>query len=191
MSATRILLLGAPGAGKGTQAALLVERLQIPHISTGDMLRAAVSLGTEVGQQAKAVMDSGKLVSDEIVIAIAAERLSQPDAEKGFVFDGFPRTLAQAKALNATLAELGTPLECCLAVTVDSEAVIQRLLKRAEIEGRADDNEETIRERMRVYDEQTEPLLAYYGEAGILREIGGMGSVDEVARRVEKVLSES
>jgi len=189
MSAKRILLLGAPGAGKGTQAALLIERLGVPHVSTGDMLRAAVAEGSEVGLEAKAIMDAGKLVSDEIVIAIAEERLGQPDALQGFILDGFPRTLAQAEALDATLEKLGTPLECCLAVTVDTEAVVQRLLKRAEIEGRADDNEETIRKRMRVYDEQTAPLLRYYGERGVLVEVDGMGSVEEVSKRIETALA--
>ena len=189
MSFTRILLLGAPGAGKGTQASLLIQRLGILHVSTGDMLRKAVADGTEIGLKAKAVMDSGKLVSDEIVIAIAEERLAQPDAEKGFVLDGFPRTLAQAEALSKMLDKLGTPLECCVAVTVDSEAVVQRLLKRAELEGRADDNEETIRERMRVYDAQTAPLLAYYSDNDILAEVDGMGTVEEVSTRVEIALS--
>ena len=188
MTATRILLLGAPGAGKGTQAAMLIERLGIPHISTGDMLRQAVADGTEIGQKAKAVMDSGQLVSDEIVIAIAEERLSQPDAQKGFLLDGFPRTLAQAEALAAMLDKLGTPLERCVALKVDTEAVVQRLLKRAEIEGRADDNEETIRERMSVYEEQNAPLLPFYTEAGVLREVDGMGEVDEIAERVNGAL---
>jgi adenylate kinase len=191
MSATRILLLGAPGAGKGTQAGLLVGRLKIPHISTGDMLRQAVGDKTEVGLRAKAVMDSGKLVGDDIVIAIAEERLSQQDAQNGFVLDGFPRTRAQAEALDATLEKLGTSLECCLAVTVDTEAVVERLLKRAEIEGRADDNEETIRERMRVYDEQTAPLLDYYVNQNILSPVDGMGSVEAVSDRIEGALSAS
>ncbi|MCP5040891.1 MAG: adenylate kinase [bacterium] len=188
MSATRILLLGAPGAGKGTQAASLVERLDIPHISTGDMLRQAVADGTEIGKKAKAVMDAGNLVSDDIVIAIAEERLSQPDAGKGFVLDGFPRTLAQAQALEATLVKIDTPLERCVAITVDTEAVVQRLLKRAQIEGRADDNEDTIRERMRVYDDQTAPLLEFYGKTGILSEVDGMGTMEEVAQRIETAL---
>lgn len=191
MSATRILLLGAPGAGKGTQAATLVERLGIPHISTGDMLRKAVADKTEIGLEAKVVMDAGKLVSDDIVIAIAEERLSQPDTEKGFVLDGFPRTRAQAEALDDTLSRLGTPLARCVAVTVDTEAVVQRLLKRARLEGRADDNEETIRERMRVYDAQTAPLLEYYGGKGILSEVDGMGTVEEVSARIQSVLTGS
>jgi len=191
MSATRLVLLGAPGAGKGTQAALLIERLDIPHISTCDMLRKAVADGTEIGLRAKAVMDAGKLVSDEIVISIAEERLSQPDAQKGFVLDGFPRTRGQAEALDATLAKLGTPVECCLAVTVDTEAVVARLLKRAEIEGRADDNEESIRERMRAYDKQTAPLLNYYEDKKVLSQVDGMGDVETVSARIEKALSDS
>ena len=189
MSARRIVLLGAPGAGKGTQAALLVERLCIPHISTGDMLRAAVAAETPVGLEAQAVMDSGRLVSDEIVIAIARERLSKPDAGRGFVLDGFPRTEGQASALDRMLAELGAPLDCCLAVTADTEEVVQRLLKRAEIEGRSDDNEETIRERMRVYEEQTAPLLDHYRAQGLVLEVSGMGKVEEVAARIEEALA--
>jgi adenylate kinase len=189
MSVTRILLLGAPGAGKGTQAETLVERLGIPHISTGDMLRKAVADKTEIGLKAKAVMDSGKLVSDDIVIAIAEERLGQSDAQKGFVLDGFPRTRAQAEALDDLLGRLGTPLSRCIAVAVDTEAVVQRLLKRAELEGRVDDNEETIRERMQVYDTQTAPLMEYYDGKGILSEVDGLGSVEEVSGRIEAALS--
>jgi adenylate kinase len=184
----RIVLLGPPGAGKGTQAAAIIEAKGIPHISTGDMLRAAVKAGTPIGQKAKAVMDAGELVSDEIVIGIAEERLGQADAEKGFLLDGFPRTLAQAEALERLLAKLGAPLDCCLALTVDNEAVVQRLLKRARIEGRADDNEATIRERMRVYDSQTAPLLDFYRGRGRLVEVSGMGSVDEVGQRIREAL---
>jgi adenylate kinase len=186
---TRIVLLGPPGAGKGTQASAIVEAKGVPHISTGDMLRAAVKAGTPIGQKAKAVMDAGELVSDEIVIGIAAERLGQPDAKKGFLLDGFPRTLAQAEALERLLAKLGTPLDCCLALTVDNEAVIQRLLKRAQIEGRADDNEATIRERMRVYDGQTAPLLGFYRGRGKLVEVSGMGTIEAVGQRIREALS--
>ncbi|MBW2427307.1 MAG: adenylate kinase [Deltaproteobacteria bacterium] len=188
MSATRIVLLGPPGAGKGTQAVTLVEDLGIPHVSTGDMLRAAVKAGTPVGLKAKAVMEAGELVSDEIVIGIAGERLSEDDASKGFLLDGFPRTIAQAEALEGLLAKLGVELDCCLALTVENESVVQRLLKRAEIEGRADDNEETIRERMRVYDQETAPLLDFYRSRGRLVEVSGMGTIEEVGQRVREAL---
>jgi adenylate kinase len=153
------------------------------------MLRAAVKAGTPVGLKAKAVMDSGELVNDAIVIGIAEERLSEPDATKGFLLDGFPRTLSQADALETLLGKLGVELDCCLALTVDNEAVVSRLLKRAEIEGRADDNEETIRERMRVYDAETAPLLDFYRKRGRLIEVDGMGTVEEVGDRIQKALN--
>ncbi|MEM7411720.1 MAG: adenylate kinase [Myxococcota bacterium] len=188
MTASRLLLLGPPGAGKGTQAQFLVERFEIPQISTGDMLRAAVAAGTEVGKQAQVLMEKGELVSDEIVIGVAKERLEQPDAAKGFILDGFPRTTAQAEALDALLAAMGTPLERCVAMAVDEDELVRRLLKRAEIEGRSDDNEETIRNRMRVYAEQTEPLIAHYEAQGVVREVDAEGSIEEVAKRVEEAL---
>lgn len=189
MSATRIVLLGPPGAGKGTQAARIVEDLEIPHVSTGDMLRAAVKAGTPVGLKAKAVMDAGELVSDEIVIGIAEERLSEDDAKNGFLLDGFPRTLAQADALEELLCRLRVGLDCCLALTVENEAVVARLLKRAEIEGRADDNEETIQERMREYDAKTAPLLDFYESRGKLLRVDGMGTIEEVGARIRKALN--
>jgi len=189
MSRSRIVLLGAPGAGKGTQAALLARSRGIPHISTGDMLRAAVAAKTPIGLQAKAVMDAGQLVDDEIVIAIARERLEQDDCKRGFILDGFPRTGAQAEALDAMLGELGMAPDACVAVSVDTEEVVQRLLKRAEIEGRSDDNGEAIRERMKVYDDQTAPLLQYYRDRDLLIDVPGMGSVEEVAARIEEALA--
>ncbi len=188
MTSRRLLLLGPPGAGKGTQAERLVESLGIPQISTGDMLRAAVAEGSEVGRRAKEIMDRGELVSDEIVVGVARERLAQKDASEGFILDGFPRTTAQAEALDAILADMGLTLQRCVALVVDEEAVVERLLKRAQLEGRSDDNEETIRNRMRVYREQTEPLVAYYRERGSLREVDGMGSVDQVAKRIREAL---
>lgn len=189
MSARRILLLGAPGAGKGTQAEGMVAELGVPQVSTGDMLRAAVKAGTPVGLKAKAVMDAGQLVSDDIVIAITEERLGQTDAKDGFILDGFPRTRAQAVALEALLEKMGSPLDCCLALTVDTEAVVKRLLKRAQIEGRADDNEATIRERMKVYESQTAPLMEFYEEKGLLRKVDGMGEIEEVKGRIREALS--
>jgi adenylate kinase len=189
MTARRLLLLGAPGAGKGTQAARLVDKLGVPQISTGDMLRAAVAAGTEVGRQAQAVMERGDLVSDELVIQVARERLAQDDARRGFVLDGFPRTVAQAEALDGILAESGVRLERCVALVVDEDAVVKRLLKRAEIEGRSDDNEETIRNRMQVYREQTAPLLAHYRERGVLVEVDGMGTVEAVAEAIQEAIA--
>ncbi|MAI79387.1 MAG: adenylate kinase [Deltaproteobacteria bacterium] len=188
MTASNIVLLGAPGAGKGTQAMRLTQSLGVPHISTGDMLRAAVAAGTEIGLKAKGLMDSGQLVGDDIVIGIAKERLSESDASAGFVLDGFPRTVEQAVALDQILDELGKPVDCCLAMTVDTDEVVGRLLKRAESEGRADDNEETIRERMRVYDAQTAPLLGFYEDKGRLVSISGMGSIESVSASLFKAL---
>jgi adenylate kinase len=188
MSARRMLLLGPPGAGKGTQALHLVEKLGIPQISTGDMLRSAVSAGSDVGRQAKGFMDRGELVSDEVVIGVARERLSQADAEGGFILDGFPRTAAQARALDDLLGEMGVRLERCVALVVDEEQLASRLLGRGEIEGRSDDNEESIRTRMRVYREQTAPLVEYYRDCGILTEVDGMGTIEEVGKRIEEVL---
>lgn len=188
MTARRLLLLGPPGAGKGTQAQLLVERLGIPQISTGDMLRAAVAAGSEVGRQAKSYMDAGKLVPDAVVIGVAEERLSRPDAKQGFILDGFPRTAAQAEALDAMLPKLGCRLERCIALAVDEEQLVKRLLRRAELEGRSDDNEASIRTRMREYRDKTEPLTAYYRSRGVLREVDGLGEIEEVARRIAQAL---
>jgi adenylate kinase len=188
MSARRLLLLGPPGAGKGTQALRLVERLGIPQISTGDMLRAAVAAGSEVGREAKSFMDAGKLVPDAVVIGVAEERLRRPDAKQGFILDGFPRTVAQAEALDRMLPKLGVALERCVALRVDEEQLVKRLLRRADIEGRSDDNEHAIRERMREYEQKTKPLIEYYRARGVLREVDGLGTVDEVARRIERAL---
>ncbi|MFP6661362.1 MAG: adenylate kinase [Myxococcota bacterium] len=185
MTATRILMLGAPGAGKGTQAEKLVARLGVPHISTGDMLRAAVAAETEVGKRAKAVMESGALVSDEIVTAIAEERLAQADTASGFVLDGFPRTAPQAHSLDGILSRLNVKLDACLALTVDVDAVVERLQRRAEIEGRADDNTDSVRRRMDVYEEQTAPLLEHYRSQGLLVEVSGVGEIAEVAASIE------
>jgi adenylate kinase len=191
MSARRLLLLGPPGAGKGTQAQRLVERLGIPQVSTGDMLRAAVATGSAVGRKAKAFMEAGKLVPDEVVIGVAEQRLSQPDARRGFILDGFPRTVGQAEALDRMLPKLGVELERCVALAVDPERLVERLRRRAELEGRSDDNEVAIRERMREYDQKTRPLLDYYRRRGILREVNGVGTVDQVAQRIDEALDEA
>ncbi len=189
MGARRMLLLGPPGAGKGTQAQHLVAKFGIPQISTGDMLRGAVAAGTDVGRQAKDYMDRGELVPDAVVIGVAEERLSQDDAESGFILDGFPRTAAQAEALDVLLERMGTNLECCIALVVDEDSLAARLLARAQIEGRSDDSEETIRTRMSVYRAQTAPLVDYYRNRGVLAEVDGLGSIEEVAKRIEEALS--
>jgi len=182
-------VLGPPGAGEGAQARRLVANYGLVQLATGDMLRAAVDAKTEIGLKAKALMDAGSLVGDDVVIGIAKERLSASDAEKGFVLDGFPRTTAQAEALDRILAELGTPLECCVVLGVDEEELVERLLRRASREGRSDDNEETIRKRMGVYREQTQPLVAYYRQRGVLVEVGGVGGIDEVAQGIQEALA--
>jgi len=189
MSARRMLLLGPPGAGKGTQAVRLAEKLGIPQIATGDMLREAVAAGTDVGKRARSYMDRGELVPDAVVIGVAEERLAQDDAESGFVLDGFPRTAAQAEALDGLLERMGVELERCIALVVDEDSLVARLLGRAAIEGRSDDSEETIRTRMRVYRAQTAPLIDYYRERGILAEVDGIGSIEEVAKRIEEARS--
>jgi adenylate kinase len=189
MSARRLLLLGPPGAGKGTQAERLVTTLRIPQISTGDMLRTAVKAGTTIGREAKSCMDRGDLVPDSVVIGVAEERLQQPDAKQGFILDGFPRTAPQAAALDALLAKLGVRLECCIALQVDEDELVKRLLRRAEIEGRSDDNETTIRNRMQVYRQQTQPLIDHYRDLGVLAFVAGNGSIDEVAARIEGAIA--
>lgn len=188
MSARRLLLLGAPGAGKGTQATRLVEDLRVPQISTGDMLRAAVAAGTPVGLRAKEHMDAGRLVPDDVVIGVAEERLGQRDAAAGFILDGFPRTPGQAAALDALLSRLGVRLERCIALRVDEDELVRRLLRRAELEGRSDDNEAAIRTRMQEYRKKTQPLIDHYRAAGVLAEVDGLGSVDQVAKRIQEAL---
>ena len=189
MMARRLLLLGPPGAGKGTQAHRLVSKLEIPQISTGDMLRTAVAAGTEIGQKAQALMARGDLVSDEIVIGVARERLTKPDARQGFVLDGFPRTARQAEALDQTLNELGSPLEACVVLEVPEAELVRRLVQRATIEGRNDDDETTVRKRMIVYRERTQPLVAHYCERDLVKRIDALGTVEEVEQRIEEALS--
>lgn len=184
----RIVLLGAPGSGKGTQAAILTERLEIPHISTGELLRAAVRDQTELGLKAKATMDAGELVSDELMLDLIEERLGRDDARGGFVLDGYPRNLSQAKSLDQLLERLEQPLHDAVQIDVDAEQVIQRLARRAREEGRSDDTEEVVRNRMKVYEEQTAPVIDHYAEHGILSRVYGVGTIEEVNQRIVQVL---
>ncbi|RWL43113.1 MULTISPECIES: adenylate kinase [unclassified Mesorhizobium] len=191
----RLILLGPPGAGKGTQAQRLVEQHGIPQLSTGDMLRAAVQAGTEVGKRAKAVMDAGELVSDAIVNAIVAERIDQPDCAKGFILDGYPRTLVQADAVEAMLAERGIALDTVIELVVDDKALVGRIVKRAEDAQaagqpvRKDDNPAVFEERLREYYKKTAPLTGYYYAKGKLRTVDGMASIDAVTDEIGKVLA--
>jgi adenylate kinase len=184
----RLIILGPPGAGKGTQAARIAESFGVPAISTGDIFRANIKNETPLGKQVKEVLASGGYVTDEITNAIVRDRLFEDDAEKGFLLDGYPRTSAQVDALDSILAEHGHSLEVVLELTVDEDAVVARLLKRAEIEGRDDDSEEVIRERQAIYRRETAPLTDVYSERGLLVQVDGMGSVDEVFTRIAQAL---
>lgn len=181
----RIVLLGAPGSGKGTQGEKLVAHFGIPKISTGDALRAAVAAGSELGRKAKAAMDAGQLVANEIVIGIVEERLGQPDARKGFILDGFPRNTAQAEVLEGMLKRLGQPaIDKAVHLMVEDEEIIKRLLDRAQKEGRADDKEDVIRNRIKVYNAETHPLLDYYSKQGKVVTVKGTGSLEEIFQRI-------
>ena len=205
-----IVLLGAPGAGKGTQAAKLVEEFKIPHISTGDMLRAAVSAGTPLGKKAKSFMDAGELVPDDVIIGLVIDRLQDPDTDAGFILDGFPRTSAQAVALDAELGKLERPLDGALLVDVDPEVIIKRLTSRrmckecgyigsasdavcpkcgGEMYQRDDDNEATVRNRLEVYEKSTSPLIDYYRGSELLVSIDGDRDPDAVYADVKKALA--
>ncbi|MBI5232320.1 MAG: adenylate kinase [Coriobacteriales bacterium] len=200
-----LVLLGAPGAGKGTQAEKIIEKWGLPHISTGDILRKAVAEGTELGLEAKKYMDAGELVPDDVVIGLAKERLAQPDTGVGFILDGFPRTVVQAEALDGALADLGKSIDAAVAIVVDPEVIVGRLTSRrtckecakittvaavgpdgtcpacgGEVYQRDDDNETTVRNRLDVYERSTAPLIDYYRSHGVLREIDGDRPVDEV-----------
>ena len=180
----RLVLLGAPGSGKGTQATRLKEQLGVPHISTGDLLRAAVAAGTALGQQAKAVMERGELVSDEIVLGMLEERFGQPDIARGFILDGYPRNLAQASALDALLHRLNLPVDVAVQLDVSTELLVQRIAGRAQAEGRADDTPEAVANRLRVYTDQTAPVIDYYRERGRLVCVFGVGAMEEVSERI-------
>ena len=180
----RIVLLGAPGSGKGTQAALMVERLGIPHISTGALLRNAAKRGTELGLKAKALIDKGELVPDEIMSDIIEERLGRDDAAKGFILDGYPRNLAQAKSLDEVLERLNTPVDEVIHLDVNPELIIGRIAKRAKEEGRSDDTEEIVRNRMRIYHEQTAPVIDYYVGKGLLTYVLADGEIEVILERI-------
>jgi len=212
-----LILLGGPGAGKGTQAKLLIEKYQIPQISTGDILRAAVKEGTEMGKKAKEYMDAGKLVPDEVVIGIIEDRLKQPDAQKGFILDGFPRTVPQAEALDATLKKMGSKIDHVLSIEVDEEELVTRLTGRrtcknqacgqmfhvkftppkkegvcdkcgSELYQRDDDNETTVRSRLATYNQATKPLIDYYSKQGILKTIKGVGGINDIFNKICSIL---
>ena len=185
----RIILLGAPGSGKGTQGEKMATHHGIPKLSTGDALRAAVAAGTELGKKAKATMDAGGLVANELVYGIVEERLAQADAQKGFILDGFPRNTAQAEVLDGMLAKLKAPrIDKALHLHVDDEEIVQRLLLRAEKEGRADDQEDVIRKRIAVYNAETRPLLDYYSKQGKLVTVEGKGGLEEIFARIRAAL---
>jgi adenylate kinase len=212
-----IILLGPPGAGKGTQARILMDDLGLVQLSTGDMLRAAIAAGSEVGKKAGPVMEAGELVSDEIVIGVVADRLDEPDAKAGVIFDGFPRTAEQAKALDQLLVEKGLVLDAVVAMEVDDDLLVDRISGRftcgacgegyhdthkrpandgvcdkcgaAEFKRRADDNAETVRARLTAYHADTAPLIGYYTDTGKLKTVDGMADIDEVARAIRKALA--
>jgi adenylate kinase len=180
----RLLIMGPPGAGKGTQAMRIAEHYGIPAISTGDIFRAMKNADTPLARQVRAIMESGGYVSDEITNEIVQDRLARPDCQGGFLLDGYPRTLQQVRTLDEHLAETGRPLDAVISLLADTDEVVARLLRRAAIDGRSDDNEGTIRVRLQVYAEQTEPLLEVYRSRGLLVEVDGLGEVDEVSERV-------
>jgi len=184
----RIVLLGPPGSGKGTQAELLVEKLELPHISTGELLRSAAETGTELGKKAKRVTDRGELVSDDIMLGLITERLSRDDAKNGFILDGYPRNITQAKALDEILERQEQPMVEVLHIDLDDELVVQRIAGRAAEEHRSDDAEEVVRNRLRIYTEQTAPVVEYYADKGVLSRVLGQGTAEEVFQRIMSVL---
>lgn len=186
----RLILLGPPGAGKGTQAKILVEAYGIPQLSTGDILRAAIAAKTPLGLEAKAIVDRGDLVSNEIVNGIVSERLDADDCKPGFILDGFPRTIAQAEALDGMLKTKGMALDAVIEIKADADELVRRVIQRGKESGgaRADDNEEVLRKRLDVYKEQTAPLVAFYAGKGLLRPVDGMEPVDTVTAAIRSAL---
>jgi adenylate kinase len=186
----RIILMGPPGAGKGTQASVVAEHFGIPAISTGDIFRANVSNDTELGRKAKEYMDAGEYVPDEVTNLMVRNRIDEPDAEPGFLLDGYPRTVAQVEELDGMIKHTGHALDAVVVLTVEAEELVQRLLARAQTDGRSDDTEDVIRRRQELYLEQTEPLIEVYRDRGLLIEVDGMGEVDEVSQRIFKALED-
>ena len=186
----RLILMGPPGAGKGTQAKIVADHFGIPAISTGDIFRTNVTNGTPLGKKAQEFMDAGEYVPDEVTNLMVRNRIDEPDASPGFLLDGYPRTLAQVEELDGMIKFTGHELDAVVVLTVDSEELIQRLLQRAETDGRSDDTEEVVRRRQEVYAEQTEPLIDVYRDRNLLIEVDGMGEVDEVSERIFAALDQ-
>lgn len=182
------MILGAPGSGKGTQGKQLAEHLKIPQVSTGELLRAAVKKGTPLGREAKGYMDQGLLVPDQVILGLIREILDSGEAKNGVLMDGFPRTVAQAEAVDGILTERGGRVDRVVVLEVEEQELVDRLLARASKEGRSDDNLESIRQRLKVYHDQTAPLIIYYDKKGVVRRVAGMGSVEEIAARMKKAV---
>jgi len=186
----RLIFMGPPGAGKGTQAQLVAGRYSIPAISTGDIFRKNVSEGTELGVEAQRFMDAGEYVPDELTNLMVRNRIDEADAERGFLLDGYPRTLSQVEELDGMIKHTGHVLDAVVVLTVDKEELVQRLLQRAETEGRTDDTEDVVRRRQEVYEDQTAPLIDVYRDRGLMIEVDGMGDVEEVSQRIFDALDD-
>ncbi len=183
-----VLFLGAPGSGKGTQGRILAERLGLPKITTGDLLRAAVQAGTPLGREAKKYMDDGRLVPDPIILSLIKEELAKPEAQQGAILDGFPRTAPQAELVDRTLGERGQRLNYILLLDVPEEELVRRLMTRAAWEGRSDDTPEAIKTRLQVYQRDTAPLIAHYAQRGIVHRVPGTGAVEQIATEIKRII---